>query len=61
MYGVVCKLTLLAIVLLAYMAYASEPDVVVLRSKNRMSRTVKSLNRGKLDFSIEGADSLEIA
>lgn len=54
------ELAFLAVMVVASMAYAAEPDVVVLTSKNRMTGSIEELSRGKLDFSIEGAGSVEI-
>lgn len=40
MHGMACKLTLLAVVLIAFAAYPSEPDVVVLTNKSHMIGSV---------------------
>lgn len=42
-------------------AYASEPDVVVLNSGNRITGSVTELSRGDLSFSVAGAGTLEIS
>jgi hypothetical protein len=56
----VCKLAFLAVVVFASTTYASEPDVVVLSSGNRLTGSISELTRGELSFSIEGAGSVDI-
>jgi hypothetical protein len=50
----ICKLTLLLLVFTAALAYADEPDVVVIESGNHMTGTIRGLTRGRLSFSIQG-------
>lgn len=54
------KLAVLAVLCIAPAAHASEPDVVVVKSGNRMTGSVSELSRGTLTFSIEGAGSVDI-
>lgn len=56
------KLVVLAVLWIATAAAsASEPDVVVIKSGNRMTGSVSELSRGTLTFSIEGAGSVDIS
>ena len=55
------KLAVLAVlIMMAIAAGASEPDVVVVKSGNRMTGSVTGLSGGTLTFSIEGAGSVDI-
>ncbi len=53
-------LAVLAVLLMAIAAGASEPDVVVVKSGNRMTGSLTGLSGGTLTFSIEGAGSVDI-
>lgn len=50
----------LAVLVIASTARASEPAVVVIKSGNRMTGSISELSRGTLTFSIEGAGSVDI-
>lgn len=57
---IVSGLAVLSLLLIAISASASEPDVVVVKSGNRMTGSLSELSSGTLSFSIEGAGSVDI-
>lgn len=58
---IVGSLAVLAVLFFSTAAQASDPDVVVVKSGNRMTGSVSELSRGTLTFSIEGAGSVDIS
>jgi hypothetical protein len=60
MFGAGGMLAFLSVMVASSLAYAAEPDVVVLSSGNRMTGSISGLSRGELSFSIAGAGDVEI-